>query len=244
MKKTKNYVYVPERIYKPYLKRAFSLVENVVSDLKRNNIRAKCYLIGSAGGRHLVTRLVIDGKEQPFDVDINIEIDIQTLPKKYRNLGYLKEYIRSELNKSIKLKKEIFTDGENSTSVISSSLHFTDDKSQTEFSFDIGIVSRNINGNLQRLLYNKQKNLYTWCEVKKSAKIDEKVLLIKKNNLWNTLRDNYLNTKNNYINDSNYPSFVCYKVAVENTYKKIKNEYTCSHLNPNWDPVGDSAEDD
>ena len=61
--------------------------------------------------RHMVTRLVVNGKLKPFDVDINIEIDNNNLPKKYTNLKKLKEHIRVELNKAIDEKKEYFSDG-------------------------------------------------------------------------------------------------------------------------------------
>ncbi|MEE0887532.1 MAG: hypothetical protein UIB61_11565 [Treponema sp.] len=221
--KNKYYDFVPEREYKPYLKRAYNLVEKVVSNLKHKGIASKCYLIGSAGKRHLVTRLIINGEKKPFDVDINIELDIDRLQEQYRNLNYLKEIIRAELNKSISSEEEYFSDGENSTSVISVPLHFIDDQTKTMFSFDIGIVSRNKNGNLQRLLYNKKQNLYTWCKVRNSSEIDKKVKEIKIQQKWNSLRAEYLKIKNMYINDFNYSSFVCFKIAVENVYKTLKN---------------------
>lgn len=249
MKNKQYYEFVPKKIYGTYLNRAFLLVQNVVKNLNTQGIHSKCYLIGSAGKRHMVTRLVVNGKPKPFDVDINIEIDNDTLPKKYKNLKNLKEHIRVELNKAIGEKKEFFSDGENSTSVISSPLHFMNDPSKTEFSFDVGIVSRNSGGNLQRLIANKQQDLYTWSKIKNSSAVDERVKKIIECSLWNELRNKYLETKNRLINDKNSPSFVCYKIAVEEVYQKImstkkflpKNQYKRP---TNWDPVGDSAMDD
>ena len=164
-------------------------------------------MIGSAGKRHLVTRLIINGEKKPFDVDINIELDIDRLQEQYRNLNYLKEIIRAELNKSISSEEEYFSDGENSTSVISVPLHFIDDQTKTMFSFDIGIVSRNKNGNLQRLLYNKKQNLYTWCKVRNSSEIDKKVKEIKIQQKWNSLRAEYLKIKNNMKTSKLWRSF-------------------------------------
>lgn len=246
MKKNKFYEFVPKKIYGSYLNRALLLIQNVVKKLNTKGIHSNCYLIGSAGKRHMVTRLVINGKPEPFDVDINIEIDITNLPKKYRNLKVLKEHIRSELNKSIGDKKEFFSDGENSTSVISCPLHFRDDSSKTEFSFDVGIVSINSDGNLQRLIANKQKDLYTWAKIKNTASLDEHIDRILKSKLWNELRNKYLETKNRLINDKNSPSFVCYKIAIEEVYRKTmqNNAKTQSYKPRNWDPVGDSAMDD
>lgn len=249
MAKKKCYEFVPKSVYGPYLNRAFVLVQNVVKNLNAVGIKSKCYLIGSAGKRHLVTRLVVDGNSKPFDVDINIEIELSNLPKKFKNLKYLKEFIRSELNKAIGKEKEFFSDGSNSTSVISCPLHFEDDPSKTEFSFDVGIVSRNSAGNLQRLIANKQEDLYTWAKVKNSSTLDEHVKEIQNANMWNTLRNVYLETKNRLVNDVNSPSFVCYKIAIEEVYQKIsatkKVTPKYQYKRPkNWDPVGDSAMDD
>ena len=237
MKNKQYYEFVPKKIYGPYLNRAFLLVQGVVKKLNTQGIHSKCYLIGSAGKRHMVTRLVVNGKPKPFDVDINIEIDNNNLPRKYTNLKKLDE------------KKEYFSDGENSTSVISCPLHFTNDSSKTEFSFDVGIVSRNSGGNLQRLIANKAQDLYTWSKIKNTASVDERVKKIIECNLWNELRNKYLETKNRLINDKTSPSFVCYKIAVEEVYQKtlsIKKRTTKNqHQRPrNWDPVGDSAMDD
>lgn len=249
MKRIKFYEFVPKKIYGPYLNRALLLVQRVVKKLNTQGIHSTCYLIGSAGKRHMVTRLVIDGIPKPFDVDINIEIDTTNLPQKYRNLKLLKEHIRVELNKAIDEKKEFFSDGENSTSVISCPLHFTNDASKTEFSFDVGIVSRNSGGNLQRLIANKPNDSYTWAKIKNTASIDERVEWIQKKNLWNELRNKYLETKNRLINDENSPSFVCFKIAVEEVYRKsLQNKViktkSQSRRTRNWDPVGDSAMDD
>ncbi|MBP3772088.1 MAG: hypothetical protein J6I53_05250 [Treponema sp.] len=249
MKNKQYYEFVPKKIYGPYLNRAFLLVQGVVKKLNTQGIHSKCYLIGSAGKRHMVTRLVVNGKLKPFDVDINIEIDNNNLPKKYTNLKKLKEHIRVELNKAIDEKKEYFSDGENSTSVISCPLHFTNDSSKTEFSFDVGIVSRNSGGNLQRLIANKSHDLYTWSKIKNTSSVDERVKKIIECNLWNELRNKYLETKNRLINDKNSPSFVCYKIAVEEVHQKAllakKKTSQKQYKRPkNWDPVGDSAMDD
>ena len=56
--------------------------------------------------------------------------------------------------------KDFFSDGQDSTSVISVPLHF-DNSKDIEFSFDLVIVSRNSYGNLQRLIHDKSHNNYT-----------------------------------------------------------------------------------
>lgn len=65
-----------------------------------------------------------------------------------------------ELGKEFEYDKDFFSDGQDSTSVISVPLHF-DNSKDIEFSFDLVIVSRNSYGNLQRLIHDKSHNNYT-----------------------------------------------------------------------------------
>ena len=50
----------------------------------------------------------------------------------------------------------------------------------------------------------------------------QKVEWLKNNNLWNEVRDTYLEKKNLYLrkNDHNHPSFICYIEAVNEVYYK------------------------
>ena len=92
-------------------------------------------------------------------MDVNLEIDLNSLPPKYKSLKKLKDKIRGLLNQII-ADKDFFSDGQDSTSVISVPLPF-DNSKDIEFSFDLVIVSRNSYGNLQRLIHDKSHNNYT-----------------------------------------------------------------------------------
>ena len=126
--------------------------------LKKIAIKATPYPIGN-GKRHLVTQKIINGKPQAYDLDVNLEIDLNSLPPKYKSLKKLKDKISGLLNQII-ADKDFFSDGQDSTSVISVPLPF-DNSKDIEFSFDLVIVSRNSYGNLQRLIHDKSHNNYT-----------------------------------------------------------------------------------
>lgn len=179
--------------------------------LKKIAIKATPYPIGS-GKRHLVTQKIINGKPQAYDLDVNLEIDLNSLPPKYKSLKKLKDKIRGLLNQII-ADKDFFSDGQDSTSVISVPLHF-DNSKDIEFSFDLVIVSRNSYGNLQRLIHDKSHNNYTWSPAKNSKDCDKKAERLKTTERWNKVRKRYLELKNQFINDINHPSFICYVMAL------------------------------
>lgn len=149
-------------------------------------------------------------------MDFNLEIDLNSLPPKYKSLKKLKDKIRGLLNQII-ADKDFFSDGQDSTSVISVPLHF-DNSKDIEFSFDLAIVSRNSYGNLQRLIHDKSHNNYTWSPAKNSKDCDKKAERLKTAERWNKVRKRYLELKNQFINDINHPSFICYVMAINEVY--------------------------
>lgn len=217
MKTNKTYVFVPKSVYKHFFNRCYNLLIPLKEELKKIGINAILYPIGS-GERHLVTRLVINDEFQPFDLDFNLEINLLTLPKKYRNLKELKNIIIVNLNK-ITENRDFFSNSQDSTSVISVPLHFKNSK-KIKFSFDLAIVSRNTYGNLQRLIHDKKNENFIWTPAKNSKDFKKKAEKLKTPQLWNQVRKHYLNLKNQFINDCHHPSFVCYIMAINEVYNQ------------------------
>ena len=215
MKAKKSYVFVPRETYKPFFNRCYNHLSKLITELKKIGIKATLYPIGS-GKRHLVTQKIINGKPQAYDLDFNLEIDLDSLPPKYKSLKKLKDKIRGLLNEII-AENDSFSDGQDSTSVISVPLHFPDSP-EIKFSFDLAIVSRNPYGNLQRLIHDKSHNNYTWSPSKKSKDCDKKAEKLKTAERWNQVRDHYLELKNQFINDTNHPSFICYVMAINEVH--------------------------
>ena len=103
-------------------------------------------------------------------------------------------------------------------------LHFKDTPN-VEFSFDVAIIKKNPNGNYMRLIHNKPWNQYTWNEVPRSHQVKDRADEIKKEGLWQEVRDKYLEKKNMYLSwqDHNHPSFAVYVEAVNEVYNKYFN---------------------
>ena len=53
---------------------------------------------------------------------------------------------------------------------------------------------------------------------KNSKDCDKKAEKLKTAERWNQVRDHYLELKNQFINDTNHPSFICYVMAINEVY--------------------------
>ncbi len=214
-----SYQYVSKSEIKVLHSFCSSKMTELVQILRKQEITCKFYEIGSYA-KNMVTK---NGKA-PYDLDYNIEITKQ-LPPKYNDLKKLKNLIRSKMDGL--LPKPKFSCGKDSTSVITYIQHIPNNPN-IQFTFDIGIVSRNNNGNLQRLIHNKKNGTVTWNEAKNSNDIDDKVKTLRKNGYTNEIKELYLKKKNDYLskNDSdNHPSFIVYIETINEIYEKsLKNK--------------------
>ena len=193
---------------------------SLCASLKEYDITAQPVLIGS-GARNLVTK----NGAGAFDLDYNLEII--RMPADYdHDLFSLKNRVMTLLNKQ--LERTYFSDAKDSTSVITAVLHFTDTP-QVQFSFDIGIIKKNKQGNYCRLIHQKDgwsHGTFTWCEIPTSAQVGEKASAIKKAGKWVAVRQRYLELKNRYLNgnDRNHPSFVVYVEAVNQIFATLSKK--------------------
>ena len=211
------YRYVTEKEVKPYRNYCSETLAKLRDLLNKvYGINTQFSLVGSGGSsRNMVTR---DGNG-PFDLDYNLVI--LNMPNEYqKDLKKLKDTVRNSLNEIV--KKEYFTDGKDSRSVITSILHFSN-SSEVKFSFDIAILAKNNQGNFCRLIHNKgyQKG-FTWNEILSSHNVKELADRLKREGLWNEVRNIYLNKKNMYLQrgDNNHPSFIVYVESVNEVYNK------------------------
>ena len=184
--------------------------------LKEKGISAQFSLIGS-GARNMITR----NGEGPYDLDYNLLI-MKAEERYWNDLRLLKETVRNALNRAE--RNELFSDAQDSTSCLTALLHFKDTPN-VEFSFDVAIIKKNPNGNYMRLIHNKPWNQYTWNEVPRSHQVKDRADEIKKEGLWQEVRDKYLEKKNMYLSrqDRNHPSFVVYVEAVNEVYNERFN---------------------
>lgn len=214
------YEFVNHAEVERYQKFCFGKLQSLCATLKKDGITAQPILIGS-GARNLVTR----NGAGAFDLDYNLEII--RMPAEYDQDPFaLKNRVMTQLNKQ--LEGTFFSDAKDSTSVITAILHFTDTP-QVQFSFDIGIIKKNKQGNYCRLIHQKDgwgHGTFTWCETPTSAQVGEKASAIKKAGKWVAVRQRYLELKNRYLkgNDRNHPSFVVYVEAVNQVFATLSKK--------------------
>lgn len=214
------YEFVNHAEVERYRKFCSQSLQSLCASLKEFNIIAQPVLIGS-GAKNLVTR----NGDAPFDLDYNLVISKMS-PVYHQDLFQLKKTIMTLLNSQF--EQTLFSDAKDSTSVITSILHFPD-RPQVKFSFDIGIVMKNSQGNFCRLIHQKKgypHGTFTWCEIPTSSKVGEKSSAIKNAGKWDDVRQRYLQLKNQYLcaGDRNHPSFVVYVEAVNQVFETLQKK--------------------
>lgn len=189
------------------------LVQNINKD---NYLKVEMQMVGS-GGRNLETQ----NSNQPVDLDYNINIlhingDINDCKK-------IKEYVRKQFN--IALKSKGWGDCKDSTSALMTEQRQFKEGNPTSFSIDVAIICES-NDSWYRLIHQKtgifQEDNWIWNEGQDSKGLTKKVNKIKKYNLWNDVRNAYLDKKNMYLKrrDYNHSSFNCYIEVVNEVYNK------------------------
>ena len=213
-----SYEIVYESESKRYRSDCSAVLKKTCEILRSKDITAQFTLVGS-GARNMITR----NGNGPYDLDYNL-IVLKAAEKYWNDLRLLKDTVRNALNKAE--GKEFFSDAQDSTSCLTTLLHFNDSP-DVEFKFDVAIVTQNKNGNYMRLINNKNgfylgMNQYTWNEIPNSHKVKEKADTLKKEGYWQDVRDRYVELKDMYLyrGDKNHPSFIVYFETVNEIYYK------------------------
>lgn len=155
-------------------------------------------LIGS-GEKRLITR---NGESGPFDLDYNFILkkdkqELSSYPEKIKNI-FLNAF--NEVNPEFDFKF-----ASNSTSVITSKLLLN---GKLKFSFDVAIMIEGNNGNLYKLIFDKNSGRYLWNEVRKTKNYGVKFKRIKEEGYWEDFKERYLHNKNLHLTrNEEIPSF-------------------------------------
>lgn len=194
------------------------IVNQLVQSINNDSVMTvKACLVGS-GAKNLITQ----NENEPIDLDYNLCI-VSTDFIKILDCRGIKEYVRKQFNKV--LCSNGWNDCEDSTSALTTGKYSFQSGNRTKFSIDIAITCKYLN-NWQRLIHQKTGLVildgYYWNEVKDSGRLEEKVRALKSEDLWDEVRDTYLEKKNFYLckNDHNHPSFIVYVETVNQIYNK------------------------
>lgn len=207
---------------KDFLKRMKSLCSDIINQLVQsiNNdsvMKVEAHLVGS-GAKNLITQ----NANEPIDLDYNLCV-VEVFGIDFNDGRAIKEHIRKHFNAV--LNNNGWSDCQDSTSALSIELrHFTKGN-KTEFGMDLAIVRENRYG-WERLIHRKtgivDYDQWYWNEAPNSRDLVDKVCDIKNENLWQEVRELYLDKKNMYLcrGDHNHPSFIVYIETINEIYNK------------------------
>ena len=186
-----DFIYVTKKEAMPVKKELISLI-NEVQNLVRQNFTFRFDFVGSSK-RNMVT---YDRKSNiGYDFDVNIEVNDD-------NEKYSPDKIRSIIMTAINkvASKYGYDFCEDSTSVLTIKVKNTA-RSRIIHSCDFAIVYNCENGDQQYIRFNKDNQIYTW-EYRGNGFVDlpQKIEWIKRNKLWNELKEYYIEKKNNNTN--------------------------------------------
>ena len=214
------YHYVQDKDFLRRAQSASSRMLKKVEELLRKEykINSQIFLVGS-GARNMVTQ----NESESIDFDYNLNIISCPDWEKPRSI---KESVRKAMNRI--MTNERLGTVDDSTSCLTTKTISFKDSPENKWSIDLCIVTKDPDGNWQRLIHEKtgfaQYDRYFWNTTPNSEDYSYKAAKIKEcPGWWNEVRNSYLRIKNHYLqrNDYNHPSFVCYIEAVNEIYNRI-----------------------
>lgn len=191
-----HFQYVAKKELKPAKKQLMELIHKVQDEV-RDSFTFQYKFVGSVQ-RNMVTWDVKSNAGFDFDVNIMVNDDDEKFDAKK-----IKNILMCAFNKYARKYRYDFC--EDSTRVFT--IKVKDRKNfRIRHSCDFAIVNDYGDNQQQYIRYNKQKNNYTWEEqTKEFYCLPEKIEFCKDNQLWQEVREIYLDKKN-YNMDSNKKS--------------------------------------
>lgn len=208
------YEYVDWKLVQQYDRKCRKILEKLRQVLREEyGIDSQISLVGS-GARNMVTR----NGNGSFDLDYNLIL--QNYPEEFdHDLGRLKRVIRETLTP---ISRGVnFFRGEDSRSVITMLLASPASKAPV-FHADLAILSKNVDGDFQRLIHNKQIPFegYTWSKLPDSNRVGRRASVLRQQGYWAEVRKAYLDHKNEQLHSlSQCTSFQVYVVTVNEVFQ-------------------------
>ena len=218
------YHYIDDKEFLMNLHRYSSdIVNRLVQRINSDDVMyVKQHLVGSGA-----KNLILQNANEPVDIDYNLEIISCSDSIGWENCKSIKEYIKKHFN--FVLRDMNLDDCDDSTSALTTKKrHFTSGNN-TEWSIDIAITCKCVDGHYERLIHNKTGFSYydswVWEMARDSNGLEKKVQKIKKSNYWNQVREKYRDKKNMYLQRQNelstHPSFIVYIEVINEIYYAI-----------------------
>lgn len=176
------YHYIQDKEFLKCLKGTCSdIVNQLVQSISNDSVLTVKACLAGIGAQNLITQ----NKNEPIDLDYNLCI-VSTKFISMLDCRGIKEYIRKQFNKI--LSTNGWKNCEDSTSVFTTEKRVFKRGNQTAFKIDLAITCKYLN-NWQRLIQQKtgfvKLDRYYWNEVQDSGRLEEKVRVLKSEDLWN-----------------------------------------------------------
>ena len=188
----RDYEYVPKEEWQPVRDKLYEIIYNLQHEVG-DYFTFQYHFVGSSK-RNMITR--DRNSNTGFDFDVNIEVNDP-------DEDYSAEEIRNILREGLDIVnnpngRSIFGYDytEDSTRVLTIKVK---DKANSRIlhSCDFCVVKDCADGRQQYIHYNKKQQSYSWeYQPKGYYELPEKIEWIKKNGLWQQVRDDYLEKKN------------------------------------------------
>ena len=206
--------YVPKSEYQPFKLEVDEILKSIQRDLRENGILTFQFnLIGSAK-RKLITR--VENGNQVFDLDYNIVIQ-RIFNNRYKNAKLLKQKFIDLFNKYF---DDSYDYSEDSTSVITIK-KLNAQRNKVLCSVDFAIVNYyEDEEGMERqeyIRFDKNTGNYSWALRKVATNHRHVENLIKEKDLWEDVKDLYLNNKNK---EPNKKSRIVYYQTLETIYRR------------------------
>lgn len=193
-----DFEYVPKGEWKPIKNELIKIIHELQDEV-RNVFTFQYHFVGSSE-RKMITR--DRNSNTGFDFDVNIEVND---PDEKYSAEEIRNILRNGLNEVTKpYGYSIFGYGytEDSTRVLTIKLKDRQN-SRILYSCDFCIIYECDNGRQQYIRYNKKQKSYSWeYQPKGYYKLSEKIEWIKKQKLWQQVKDNYIYKKNTNTDDN------------------------------------------
>lgn len=209
------YEYVDRKLVQHHDRKCRKILEKLRQVLREEyGIDSQISLVGS-GARNMVTR----NGNGPFDLDYNLIL--QSYPKEFdHDLGRLKRVIRETIDS---ISRDVnFFPGKDSRSVVTMLLTSPVSKAPV-FHADLAILSKNVDGDFQRLIHNKQifAEGHTWCKLPDSHRVGRRADMLRQQGYWAEVRKAYLDRKNWYLRSlHDRTSFQVYVETVNEVFQR------------------------
>ena len=210
------YIYAEDKIFlKKSQAYAVDYMLELEKKLRKRGLNTQMILIGN-GARNMITQNDYDVVE--FDFNLNV-LHAENL-EDGKAIHDLVDRIMNNMNKLRELQET-----KEFNSALKINRIFLGPREKGKFAIEVSIIRCDEDGNWLRLERENNTDTYSWKQLHNSKNYIEVASKIKNSINWETVRNEYLDIKNDHYYDrEKISSLECYIEALNNVYNNLKEE--------------------